>query len=126
MRGAFDYQILNFARMFYENPASQYNKLNTAFDPVYDKELLTSPLFYVSHYIEDGNHWKIDVVSLGYNFDVGNFTGRVYGSVSNLAVITGYSGIDPEVRRDPLEPGNDNRDSYPSIRTFMLGFDFKF
>lgn len=126
MRGAFDYQILNFARMFYENPASQYNKLNSAFDPVFGKALLTSPLFYVSHYIEDGDHWKIDNVSLSYNLDLGTFTGRVYGAVSNLAIFTDYSGIDPETPRNALSPGLDSRDSYPSIRTFTLGLDFKF
>ncbi len=126
MRGAFDYQILNFSRMFYENPASQYNKLESAFDPVYGKQMLTSPLFYVSHYIEDGDYWKIDNLSLGYTFNPKSFSARVYTAVSNMAVFTGYTGIDPEVRRNALSPGNDSRDTYPSIRTYTIGFDFKF
>lgn len=128
MRGAFDYQILNFTRMYYENPNTAFNKLKSAYDPVFGKEILSSPLSLVSYYIEDGDHWKIDNITLGYNLDPGKFLKglRVYGSVSNLAVITGYSGIDPEVGRNPLSPGNDSREEYPTTTTFTLGFDAKF
>lgn len=126
MRGAFDYQILNFSRMFYENPNQPYNKLRTAYEPVFGKEVLSSNLEYVSYYIEDGDHWRIDNITLGYSLPNILKGLRVYGSVSNLAVITGYSGIDPEVSRSPLSPGNDARDEYPSTRTFTIGIDAKF
>lgn len=126
MRGAFGYQILNFQRMYYENPSVKaYNMLTSALDKVYGKARLTSPLAYVSHYIENGDHWKIDNVTLGYNI---NTTGvkymrslRVYASALNLAMITKYKGIDPEVNRLGLDPGNDSRDKYPTMRTFTLG-----
>lgn len=131
MRGQFGYQILNFQRMYYENPTvKEYNMLESALDKVYGKTRLTSPLAYVSHYIENGDHWKIDNVTLGYNF---NKTGskyirniRVYASALNLAVITGYKGIDPEVSRIGLDAGNDSRDKYPTMRTFTLGVNMNF
>jgi hypothetical protein len=51
---------------------------------------------------------------------------RLYGSVSNLAVFTGYSGIDPEVGITGLAPGVDNKNRYPSSRTFTIGASFTF
>ncbi|MBW3468212.1 SusC/RagA family TonB-linked outer membrane protein [Arthrospiribacter ruber] len=129
MRGAFDYQILNFQRMFYENPTIVYNRLNTAFDPI-DGQILRSPQSYVSHYIENGDFWKIDNVSIGYSFPTVNSrafqSARVYIAASNLAVITNYQGLDPEVPRSGLDPGNDGRDKYPTLRTFTIGTDIRF
>lgn len=131
MRGAFGYQILNFQRMYYENPKiKQYNMLKSALDPVYGKRMLDNDLAYVSHYIEDGDHWKVDNVTLGYNFDVKNSkyfrTARVYASALNLLVLTGYKGIDPEVNRLGLDPGVDSRDKYPTTRTFTVGVNIGF
>ena len=130
MRGAFSYQILNFSRMFYENPNINYNTLDSAFDKVYGKAVLTDVQRYVSYYIENGDFWKIDNVTLGYTFNtesldfIKNF--RVYASGMNLATITGYSGVDPEVNRIGLSPGNDERDKFPTTRTFSLGLNLTF
>lgn len=133
MRGAFGYQILNFQRMYYENTGvTQYNRLRTAYDKVFDKAVLATsmPLEYNSYYIEDGDFWKIDNITLGYNFKpntlkyVKNL--RVYVSTLNTFTITGYSGIDPEVNRIGLAPGNDERDKYPTVRTFTFGANLTF
>ncbi|MBN1416992.1 MAG: SusC/RagA family TonB-linked outer membrane protein [Bacteroidales bacterium] len=139
MRGAFGFQILNFQRMFYENPTITYNMLEGAHDPIYGGDtLLASTQAYVSYYIEDGDYWKIDNVTLGYTF---NFKRnkiikslRIYASGLNLYTFTKYKGIDPEISRtaetsDPAtgwDPGNDNRDKYPTTRTFSLGLSAKF
>lgn len=129
MRGAFGYQVLNFQRMYYENPTIAYNKLKSAYDLIDGKQLNYGQA-YVSHYIEDGDFWKIDNVTLGYTVNTAKLAGvktaRVYASASNLAVITGYKGIDPEVSRTGLAPGNDERDKYPTVRTFTLGMNFTF
>lgn len=129
MRGAFDYQILNFQRMYYENPKiTQYNMLKSAFDPVYGKTILNNDLAYVSYYIEDGDYWKIDNITLGYTLREGSIKGlrnlRVYLSALNLVTITGYKGIDPEVDFNGTAPGTDHRDKYPTTTTFTLGLNF--
>src|SRR5690606_21519182 len=71
MRGAFDYQIINSQRMYMENPAIQnYNILKSAYDPVFGKAQLNVPaLEFNSHYVENGDFWKVDNVTLGYNFN---------------------------------------------------------
>lgn len=131
MRGAFDFQILNFQRMFYENPTvTQYNMLESAFDKVYGKHQLNYDLAYTSYYLEDGDYWKIDNVTLGYTFDVSTLDlisrARVYVSGRNLYTITGYKGMDPEVSTNGLDPGNDPRDKYPTTRTFTVGLNLTF
>jgi hypothetical protein len=131
MRGAFGYQILNFQRLFFENPKIvQYNLLASAFDNVYGKRRLDNDLAYVSYYIENGDHWKIDNITLGYNIGIKNTkylkSARVYASGLNLLVLTGYKGIDPEVSRQGLDAGNDLRDKYPTTRTYTVGVNLNF
>jgi hypothetical protein len=132
MRGAFDYQILNFERMYLENTkTTQYNRLQSAYDKVFGKAVLSNEvnLEYNSYYIEDGDFWKIDNITLGYTIPlkgsiVKSF--RVYASSLNTLTLTGYKGIDPEVTANGLAPGNDNRDKYPTTRTFTLGVNVSF
>jgi TonB-linked SusC/RagA family outer membrane protein len=133
MRGAFDYQILNFQRMYYENTSIQYyNRLKSAKDKVFGTAVLNSnmPLEFNSYYIENGDFWKIDNINLGYTFNKFKskyiHSPRIYASTLNTFVITGYRGIDPEVDRSGLAPGNDNRDKYPTTRTFTLGLSASF
>ena len=131
MRGAFGFQILNFQRMFYENTkVVQYNMLKTAFDKVYGKTRLTNDLAYVSYYVENGDYWKVDNVTLGYSFKTGNSkmfkAVRIYASGLNLLTITGYKGIDPEVNRAGLAPGNDEGNKYPTTRSFTMGINLNF
>ena len=132
MRGAFDYQILNFQRMYYENIGrTQYNQLKSAYDPLFGQTAMNKnvPLQYNSYYIENGDFWKIDNITLGCN--IGKISkvvknSRVYVSMLNSFMFTGYKGIDPEVNRIGLAPGDDDRDKYPSVRTFTLGINATF
>ena len=70
MRGAFKYQILNTPRLYYEVPVSlaHGNLMATAYDPVFGKRPLNDhqELQYVSYYIENGDFWKIDNITIGY------------------------------------------------------------
>lgn len=131
MRGAFDYQVLNYDRMYLENPTVlNYNRLKSSQDKVFGKAVLTeTALEYNSYYIEDGDFWKIDNITLGYNFNkLGKYisAARIYTSVLNAFIITGYKGIDPETGTGGLSPGNDYRDKYPTARTFNFGIDVTF
>lgn len=132
MRGAFGFDILNMPRLQYETPVmlSRGNVLSAAFETKYGKVPLAADqeLQYVSYYIENGRYWKIDNVTLGYTFHFNTWINRlrIYGTVSNLATITGYSGIDPEVSISGLNPGVDNKNRYPSTRTYTLGVSVKF
>lgn len=128
---ALGFQILNFQRMFYENPNIKYNNLKNAFDKVYGKSILNYEQTFVSYYIEDGDYVKLDNVTLGYTFPKlkSNLIQkiRLYASGQNLLCFTGYKGLDPEIARyDPLTQGDDSRDKYPTTRTFTIGLNVTF
>lgn len=132
MRGAFDFQILNFERMYLENTKTvQYNRLQSAYEPVFGKTVLSTDmdLEYNSYFVENGNFWKIDNITFGFTMgDFGKYihNARIYASALNTFVITNYKGLDPEVYSGGLSPGNDGRDKYPTTRTFTLGLNLSF
>lgn len=133
MRGAFGFQIINGGRMNYENVKNSRfeNRLKSVNDLVFGKHTLSPEVEpeFNSYYVEDGDYWKIDNITLGYSFgQVGKYIKslRIYGSVLNALTITGYKGIDPEVSTDGLTPGYDTRDRSPSVRSFTFGVNVKF
>lgn len=89
----------------------------------------SSPL---SIFVEDGSYLRLSSLTLGYtlpvlqkNIGLQNF--RVYATASNLFVLTGYSGLDPEVGGgDVLVPRGIDTSLYPKTRTFSLGLQVKF
>jgi len=90
--------------------------------------------FYPSSWaIEDGSFIRLNNITLGYTFPVktmikmGISRLRLYATANNLAVITSYTGYDPEVsvRRSPLTPGLDYS-AYPRSRSFVFGANVTF
>jgi TonB-linked SusC/RagA family outer membrane protein len=84
--------------------------------------------------VEDASFIRINNISVGYSLPV-SVTNRLkiarlrlYGTVNNVAVITHYTGYDPEVntRRDtPVTPGVDYS-AYPRSRTYIVGVNVTF
>ncbi|WP_113663334.1 SusC/RagA family TonB-linked outer membrane protein [Pedobacter nanyangensis] len=91
------------------------------------------PNVFSSRNIEDGSFIRLKTVSLGYNFSASLMkkwkiqSARVHISAQNLATITNYSGLDPEVsvRHTALTPGFD-WSPYPRARTITLGMNLTF
>ncbi|WP_177236470.1 SusC/RagA family TonB-linked outer membrane protein [Spirosoma endophyticum] len=84
---------------------------------------------YSSRFIEDGSYVRLDNATLGYNFkNMGQYVRslRVYASVNNAFVITGYKGIDPEVNQGGIAPGVDANNFYPKTRTILVGVNVSF
>jgi TonB-linked SusC/RagA family outer membrane protein len=143
MRGAFGFQVLNMQRMYFENTSvMNYNRLASSKDKIGGVAVLstTMPEEFNSHYVENGDFWKIDNVNIGYNFKqvhskyVHNL--RAYVTTLNTFIITKYRGTDPEVLQtgsptansvsNVLAPGVDSRDTYPTIRTYTVGLSANF
>ena len=78
--------------------------------------------------IEDGSFLRLNNMTIGYTVPLGVAGKRVfsklriYATANNLAVITNYTGYDPEVsvRNSPLTPGLDYS-AYPKSRSFLFG-----
>lgn len=85
-----------------------------------------------SYFIEDGSFLRCSDITLGYTLPknltkkVGLSKARFYVSASNLFIITGYTGYDPEVDvQTGLTCGMDyNR--YPRARSFVFGTNITF
>lgn len=149
--GQFGFQILNVQRSFYENNSIAYNRLKTAANlhpaidasgtPVMDEETGKQMMVLLSNsmqqgvwsdHIEDGDFVKLTNATLGYTFPISGSAKkyiqnlRLYVSGQNLFTITGYSGLDPEVSNYFLAPGIDDRDKYPTVRSYTLGLSINF
>ena len=133
LRGAFDFQILNQYRMLWENfqRGQQYNFPVSILEHPYNSStwVKTAPA-YVSYYIENGDYVKVDNITLGYNFNIQNWSQiqelRVYISGNNLFTFTEYKGVDPEVNFIGLAPGMDPVGGYPTTRMLTFGIQTRF
>lgn len=89
--------------------------------------------YFSDYYVENASFLRMDNLSLGYNFkhllkDKVNL--RVSATVQNLFVISGYSGLDPELGNDKVGTTNvgegiDNK-FYPRPRVYSLGVNLDF
>lgn len=81
-------------------------------------------------FLEKGDYIRLQTITLGYTFDkFGDWLQslQIYATCNNVFTITGYKGLDPEVRMDGIDPGVDYRwSTYPHTRTFMAGLRVNF
>ncbi len=131
--GAFGFKIVNNQRVFYANNAHAYNKLREAAEPVAGIRPLAAgqSQAVTSYYIENGDYFKMSNLMLGYTIPLKNDKWmkqiRIYGAVDNLFTITKYKGIDPEINIENFwTAGVDDRDKYPTIRSFSVGVNLTF
>ncbi|MCE1199227.1 MAG: TonB-dependent receptor, partial [Marinilabiliales bacterium] len=95
---------------FYNNVPKQIN--NAKF---------TNIQYFSDFYVENASFFKMDNISVGYNFDNIDFVkARLSLTVQNAFTITKYKGLDPEVAS-----GIDNN-FYPRPRVFVLGVNLSF
>jgi iron complex outermembrane receptor protein len=88
-----------------------------------------SAYIYSDRYVENASYLRLDNATLGYSFlslIKGIRSLRLYVSGNNLALVTRYRGIDPEVSLSGLTPGVDNKDYYPRTRAFLFGLNVSF
>ncbi|MGF7230450.1 MAG: SusC/RagA family TonB-linked outer membrane protein, partial [Arachidicoccus sp.] len=80
-------------------------------------------------YMEDGSYFKVNDITLGYNFNRdltkrwGITSCRVYVTAANVATFSHYSGPDPE---NVTDLGYDNSNGYPNRRNYTIGFNVQF
>lgn len=85
-----------------------------------------------TQWLEDGTFLSVKNITLGYTIGLRNspvIKGlRVYGSVQNAFIFTGYSGINPEISLDGLNGTSIGIDenAYPVPRTFAVGISATF
>jgi iron complex outermembrane receptor protein len=111
------FQAVNGTQQYLNNISQLY--YNEEFQKTSERQLLSD------HYLEKANFLRLDYVNVGYNFGKMEWTGRKVGLnaslvVSNVLVITKYSGQDPEVN------GGIDNNIYPRPRMYSLNLTFDF
>lgn len=134
-RGEQGRDLLNNTALVYQtkNAVLQgQNFLKAALD---DPDSISEAGIYSSRWVEDASFLRLDNVTLGYTFDVNRLTSRVrearvYLSLQNVFVLTGYSGYDPEVNTTTTFNGINSVGidylNYPRPRTVTLGVHLGF
>lgn len=90
-----------------------------------------------TYYVEDGSYFRLKNVQLNWTIPaaiaskVGLSNAVVYVQAINLATITKYSGLDPEVNLRNFSSGSDRQigvdeGSYPAYRSFNAGVSLSF
>lgn len=122
--GSFGNYIYNYVaasqykEQVYSDQGSYSNILRRTRDSGFNQQRL-----YSDHFLEKGSFFRIDNITLGYTFNRlwnNNSTLRTTFSVQNVATLTGYSGLDPEIYN-----GLD-REIYPRPRTYTFGLNLTF
>jgi iron complex outermembrane receptor protein len=142
-RGAFGHSMVHENRAFYEiQPAVlAANVIHTKY---FDPKVTTAS--YNSTHVEKADFIRLDNASIGYNLNTKGSKyfnkARLFVTGQNLFTITGYTGIDPDVRLsdtgaqdnggrlaavgNPLAPGVDRRSTYYLARTLTFGVNLGF
>jgi hypothetical protein len=101
---------------------------------VYGDNVSNGSALPISENVEKADFVRLKNVSLGYSLDqrllekLKISSARIYGQIQNAFIITGYSGIDPEISSNgntPGAPGVD-RNSVGQARTFTIGVHLGF
>ena len=128
--GAFGFDIYNTRRygMGLQQGGST-NVLRTAYSE--DADLWYTPGVVTSYFLEKGDYFKLENVTLGYTFPLKNRrlldSLRIYLSAKNLFTLTGYKGTDPSaVTSTGITPGVDNSNAYPQATQLTLGVTVRF
>ena len=127
--------------------AYSYERINQAWDPQTNPNG-TLPLWVYgdtndentqshSQYVQDGSYLRMQTLTLGYSLPkkIVSKTGfsriRLYAQLSNVFTITGYDGLDPEVRSNNGDSSNDlmkgvDYGSYGMPRQYLFGVNIDF
>lgn len=135
MRSWIGFDVYNTFPMYLgiqgQNGAGQWNLWKPALeDERYNKIRGVKQL--CDYFLEDGSFLKIDAITLGYTLSLKQYTKwadrlRVYGTIGNVATITGYSGYNPEIDITGWANGVDKVwDCNPIVRTYTLGIQVSF
>lgn len=121
--GNYAYNNMASSKAF-ERRATEINILTNLHRDYYNTrfQAITETNLKSDYYIQDASFFKLDNITLGYTLPefVGESTLRIYGSAQNVATITEYDGLDPEI-----DGGIDNN-FYPRPRSFAVGLNLNF
>jgi TonB-dependent starch-binding outer membrane protein SusC len=132
MRGAFGQEVFNNTALVYSTKSNALQGKNFLRDALTDPTDIREPAKFSSRWVEPASYFRVQNITVGYSFNLPGPPGaprsaRVYLSGDNLLLLTGYSGLDPEVHQQVgvASAGIDYL-SYPRPRTLTAGVQLAF
>ncbi len=132
MRGAFGQDVFNNTALVYSTKSNALQGKNFLRDALTDPTDIRQPAIFSSRWVEKATFVRLQNITLGYAFILPGPPGsprsaRVYVSGDNLLLLTGYSGLDPEVHQEVgLASVGIDYLSYPRPRTLTAGVQLAF
>ena len=129
-RSALGYEIFNMRKYGMGlKGAGTDNVLRTAYTKYADVN--SSGGIISSYFLENGNYFKLDNVTIGYNYLPKNRqlieSLRVYLTAKNVFTLTAYEGNNPSiVTSTGITPGIDSNSAYPQATQVSLGVTLRF
>ena len=138
LQGVADNKIYNQTRSVMESMSAAYNQAASTADRWYGEGTSNSMPRAVwadpngnnrisDRWVENGSYLRLKNVTLAYNFPdkwlkrINFENARILVSCENVATITGYKGLDPEVGIDGIDYS-----SFPPSRVFNIGLSVNF
>ena len=137
--GNYVYNDVLASNLQYADPTNLYrngyhNLMKTAFNTYYNEGMKSNVIYKdeagtkagfsewyrLDYFVENASFLRIDNITLGYSFKADKISGRAYLTVQNPCVISGYSGLDPEVF------GGIDNNMYPRSMTSLVGLSIQF
>jgi len=139
LRASVGQDVFNNTALVWSTKSNALQGKNFLAPTLTDGTDLHEPAIYSSRWVESASFLRLQNITVEYALDLPFLTNsarsaRLYVSADNLFVITGYSGLDPEVsslnESDPTDVGLVARGidylSYPRPRTFTGGLRVAF
>jgi iron complex outermembrane receptor protein len=132
IRGAFGQEVFNNTALVYSTKQNAEQGKNFLRDALTDPIGIGEPAIYSSRWVEGASYMRLQNVTVGYSFHLPGPPGaprsaRIYVSGDNLLLLTGYSGLDPEVHQQVgLASVGIDYLSYPRPRTLTAGVQLAF
>lgn len=131
-RGNFGFQIYDAHGLYYGLKSAPVNSnvLKSAYKE--NAHITTGTNIHNSYFVHDGDFLKLDVATLGYNWDVKSKWMekiRVYLTARNIFTISKFNGLDMDVYAvNGMEPGvpSGKTSYYPSSRQYLFGVQVNF
>lgn len=128
--GSFGSYIYNYLRadQYLTSAYSDQGSFSNIFKYTADQGFENQQL-YSDYWLEKGDFFRFDNITLGYTFPRlwnNRSTLRVTLGVQNVATITSYTGIDPEIYSGNTSCPGIDKEVYPRPRTFTLGLNLNF
>jgi iron complex outermembrane receptor protein len=132
VRASVGQDVFNNTALVYSTKGNALQDKNFLRPALTDPTGIHEPAIYSSRWIESASFVRLQNITVGYDLNLPVLTrtarsARVYVSADNLLLLTGYSGLDPEVHADAgLATRGLDYLSYPRPRTVTGGLRLTF